>query len=140
MSDIVCDTSVVLKWFHEEGEPEVEESRELLEGHRAGDLTAWILELTFYEVANVLLRSLGWSAGKVADQLDDLRAISPVLEVPPDALRRAAELAAVHKLTFYDALYAAAAERHGARLVSTDEALLAAGLAERPLDLGRSGA
>ena len=136
MSAVVCDTSIVLKWFHEEGEQELEEARALLEGHRAGTLTTWILELTFYELGNVLLRSLGWRAPEVADQLDDLRAICPVLAPTPDALRRAAELAELHALTFYDALYAATAQLHGAALATADEALLASGLGVRAGTLG----
>ena len=131
MSDVVCDTSVVLKWFHEDGESEVDEARALLEAHTKGRLTAWVLELTFYELANVLIRSLGWSAPQVAAQLDDLRTISPVLVAGQDVLRRAAELAEQHSLTFYDALYSAAAELHGAKLVTADEALIASGLGVR---------
>jgi predicted nucleic acid-binding protein len=131
LSDVVCDTSIVLNWFHEEGEEEVEDARSLLEEHAAGRVTAWILELTFYELGNVLLRSLGWKAVAVADQLDDLRVVAPVLDVSAPALRRAAELAAAHTLTFYDALYAAAAEHRGAALVSADATLLASGLARR---------
>ncbi len=130
MSEIVCDASIVLKWFHEEGEDSVAEARSLLERHRTGRTTLWIIELTFYELGNVLLRSLGWKAAEVADQLDDLRAVAPVLELPAVALRRAAELAETHELTFYDALYAAAAEHRDAVLVSADAALLACGLAK----------
>ena len=131
MTEVVCDTSVVLKWFHEEGEQEIQEARALLEAHRAGRLASWILELTFYELGNVLLRSLGWRASEVADQLDDLRAICPVLEPAPDALRLAAVLAEKHALTFYDALYPATAQLHGAVLATADEALLASGLGVR---------
>ena len=133
MSEVVCDTSIVLKWFHEEGEDSVPEARSLLERHRAGQVTAWVIELTFYELGNVLLRSLGWKATDIADQLDDLRTIAPVLEVSAVALRRAAELAEKHELTFYDAVFAAAAEHRDAALVSADAALLASGLAT-PVD------
>ena len=45
VTDVVCDASVVLKWFHHEGEQEVEEARTLLAAHQAGLLTAWILDL-----------------------------------------------------------------------------------------------
>ena len=78
------------------GEADVLEARALIEAHTEGRLTAWVLELTFYELANVLLRSLGWDAAQVVAQLDDLRAISPVLVAGPDVLRRAAEVAEQH--------------------------------------------
>jgi hypothetical protein len=45
---------------------------------------------------------------------------------------RAAALAAEHRLTLYDAAYAAVAEGHDAILATLDRALLSAGLGERP--------
>lgn len=132
VTDVVCDASVVLKWFHDEGEQGVEEARMLLAAHRAGQLTAWILDLTFYELGNVFLRALGWSAAEVAAQLDDVRAICAVLAPSGDELRLAAQLAETHTLTFYDAVYAAAARSHGAALATADEALLASGTGEPP--------
>ena len=65
-TDVVCDTSVVLEWFHEEGETDVEDARRLLAAHRAGSITAWVVDLTFYELGNVLLRALRWRAANVA--------------------------------------------------------------------------
>ena len=46
--------------------------------------------------------------------------------------RLAAQLAEEHTLTFYDAVYAAAARSRGAVLATADEALLAAGAGESP--------
>ncbi len=132
VTDVVCDASVVLKWFHDEGEQEVEEARRLLAAHRAGQLTAWILDLTFYELGNVLLRALGWPAADVAAQLDDVRAICAVLAPSAGELRLAAQLAEAHTLTFYDAVYAAAARSRGAALATADQALLDAGAGESP--------
>lgn len=132
MTDVVCDASIVLKWFHEEGEREVDEARALLEAHRSGKLTAWILDLTLYEIGNILLRSLGWMASEVGDQLDDLRRICAPLAPDPRDLRVAAELAEAHSLTFYDAVYAAVARSRQARLVTADLDLIATGLGEPP--------
>ncbi|MGH3104509.1 MAG: type II toxin-antitoxin system VapC family toxin [Gaiellaceae bacterium] len=132
MTDVVCDASIVLKWFHDEGEQEVEEARRLLAAHRSGQLTALILDLTFYEVGNVLLRALRWPAADVAAQLDDVRSICAVLAPGADELRLAAQLAEAHALTFYDAVYAAAAHSRGAALVTADKALLDAGAGESP--------
>jgi predicted nucleic acid-binding protein len=130
--DVVCDASVVLKWFHEEGEADVEDARRLLAAHRLGSLTAWVLELTFYELGNVLLRALRWRAVDVADQLDDLRAICSVVPIGAAEQRLAAQLAAEHGFTFYDALYAAAARSRGSVLATADQALLDARAGESP--------
>lgn len=127
MIDVVCDASIVLKWFHEEGEAEVDEARAVLAAHQSGLVTAWVLDLTFYELGNVLLRSLGWKAADVAAQLDDLTAICATLAPDMEDRRLAAHLASDHGLTFYDAIYAAVAQLRDATLVTADRALLQAG-------------
>ena len=132
MTDVVCDASVVLKWFHDEGEADVEDARRLLAGHRSGAITARVLDLTFYELGNVLLRALRWPAADVADQLDDLRAICSVVAADAAEHRVAALLAEQHTLTFYDAVYAAVARSRGSALATADRALLAAGVGESP--------
>ena len=129
---VVCDASIVLQWFHEEGEHEVDDARELLTAHRAGRLTASILDLTLFELGNVLLRALGWQARQVADQLDDLRTMCPIVRPGRDELRAAASIAESHGLTFYDAVYAAAARLQADALATADAALLASRTGERP--------
>lgn len=135
MTDVVCDASVVLKWFHEENEPEVEQALAIASAHRRGHVNALILDLTLHELGNVLLGSIGLAASAVAAQLDDLAELCPV--VAPAAAERhlAAQLAERHRLTFYDALYAATAELRTASLATTDRKLLRAGLGETPTSL-----
>lgn len=133
MTHVLIDTSVLIKWFHDEGEAEVEPSRALRSAHLRGDVEAHMLDLAIYEVGNVLTRALRWSASDVADQLDDLQEIlGPPLAMTPTALRDAAMLAEIHALSFYDASWAAAASELGTALVSADHRLSSAGLAESP--------
>jgi predicted nucleic acid-binding protein len=130
---LLIDTSVLIKWFHSAGEGELSEARALRSAHLSGDLDAHVLDLATYEVGNVLVRALHWEPADVADQLDDLQTIlGPPLVMTGDWLRHAAVLAHIHGLTFYDASWAATAERLGLVLVSADRHLLAAGLAESP--------
>ncbi|MHB1582368.1 MAG: type II toxin-antitoxin system VapC family toxin [Acidimicrobiales bacterium] len=133
MTTLLVDTSVLIKWFHSEGESQVAEARALREATRRGDIEARVIDLALYEMGNVLLRSLQWRGPDVADQLDDLVVIcgSP-LAASPDWLRQAAVLGAANGLTFYDACWAAAAQALGITLVSADVRLLDAGLAESP--------
>lgn len=136
--DIVVDAAVVLKWFHAEGEEEVPEARALLAAHqaRAGALT--VLDLTAYEVGNSLLRGRAHAgAAQVAVVLTALAEICPAARPSAGELRLAAELAEEHRLTLYDAAYAAVARNRGARLATLDAALLHAALGERPSDLVR---
>jgi predicted nucleic acid-binding protein len=133
VTTLLVDTSVLVKWFHSEGETELAEARSIRDATRVGEIQARVIDLALYEMGNVLLRALRWSGSDVADQLDDLVIIcGPPLAMAAAWLRRAAELGERHQLTFYDAAWAAAAEALDVALVSVDAQLLTAGLAESP--------
>jgi predicted nucleic acid-binding protein len=133
---LLIDTSVLIKWFHSDGEHEVPQARALRTAHANGQVDVHVLDLAYYELGNVLIRALGWPASDVADQLDDLTTIlGPPLVMTAPWLRRAAELADEHTLSFYDAAWAAAASELGVPLVSADRKLLAAGLAQTPTNI-----
>jgi predicted nucleic acid-binding protein len=134
--DVVSDANVALKWFHSAGEEGVEESRALLSGHRERLLAIHLLDLTLYEVGNALLRGgAGADAAATATVLRAMREVCPVIAPISSDLSLAADLAAEHGLTFYDAVYAAAARQRGARLATFDRQLLNAGLGVRPGEL-----
>ena len=138
MTAVLVDTSVLIKWFHSEGESEVVEARALRAAHVTGEISVHILDLAMYEVGNVLLRALRWPADDVADQLDDLVTVCGTpLVMQHDWLHDAATLAAEHGLTFYDAAWAASARGLAIQLVSADRALVAAGLALAPSTAAR---
>lgn len=133
---MLVDTSVLIKWFHSDGESELEPARALRSAHVTGELDAHILDLAVYEVGNVLGQALHWPASDVADQLDDLNAVvGPAVVMAPAWLRGAATLAEVHRLSYYDASWAATALELGMPLVSADRRLLVAGLAESATDV-----
>ena len=130
---LLVDTSVVLKWLHEEGENEVAAARRLLADHRAGRQRVLLLDLVVYELGNVLLRPLRLPAAVVSQQLDLVRRLcGPFVHPPPSWYDDAAALGERHGLTFYDASWAAAARALDCPLVSADSALLRAGLAITP--------
>ncbi|HEX3240769.1 MAG TPA: type II toxin-antitoxin system VapC family toxin [Solirubrobacterales bacterium] len=134
--DVVSDANVALKWFHAEGEEEVEAARDLLGAHRDRRLTLSVLDLTSYEIGNALMRGRAEArADQTATVLEALAAICPALQPSPHELRRAAELAERRDLTLYGATYAAVAETREAALATLDGALLAAGLGARPAEL-----
>ena len=136
--DVVSDANVTLKWFHAEGEEEVEEARALLDAHKARTVALSVLDLTAYEVGNALMRGRAAAgAEQVATVLEALAEVCPALQPNPGELRRATELAAEHDLTLYDAAYAAVAESREAELATLDIALLDAGLGIRPSELAR---
>ena len=112
----LVDASVAAKWFLPvEREPDGELARTAI-----GRLPMRTTALAMHEVGNVLTIHSGWPADRIASALDLLR---------PEDHRVAAELAIGHRLTFYDASYAAIARRTGRRLLSADSDLLDARLA-----------
>jgi len=93
-----------------------------------------VLDLTLYEVANVVARKYGELevARKLVQGL--FRASTrPPLRVDATLLEDGLELIGEHGLTSYDAAYVAAARRYGWQLVSLDlRDLVAKGLAVTP--------
>jgi predicted nucleic acid-binding protein len=134
--NVVSDANVVLKWFHSEGEEEVEAARALLDAHKERVVALSVLDLTAYEVGNALVRGrAGASAEQAATVLEALAEICPSLPPRPEEMRTAAELAERHDLTLYDAAYAAVARSRSSELVTLDRALLDAKLGSSPAEL-----
>lgn len=133
MTTLLVDTSVLVKWFHSEGEADLAEARAIRDATRREDVETRVIDLAIYEMGNILLRGLHWGGTDVADQLEDLVLICGApLAMAPAWFREAAVIGSAHALTFYDACWAAAAKALGVSLVSADVRLLNAGLAESP--------
>lgn len=126
--DLLLDTSVVLKWFHRDGEDEVEQAEWHLQAHREGFIRAQVLDLGIYELGSILVRVLNRTASETAAVLDAVRGLcgSP-LRLDEGGLTVAAEIACADGLTFYDAAFASAATAHGFTLISADRKLLTTG-------------
>ncbi|SRR5581483_7358183 len=134
--DVVADANVALKWFHAEGEQEVEAARALLAAQRERAVALRILDLTPYELGNALLRGRpAVAAGQVAEVLAAIAVLCPAIAPSADELGEAARLAAEHDLTLYGAAYAAVARSRRAALATLDRKLLRAGLGRRPSEL-----
>jgi predicted nucleic acid-binding protein len=132
-TDVVSDANIALKWFHEQGEQDVACARELLEQHRSRRVLLHVLDLTFYEVGNALMRGHAHaSAEQAATVLGALGQICLTIAPDDDDLALATELVAEHDLTLYDAAYAAVARRRDAPLATLDRHLLDSGLGIRP--------
>ena len=135
MIDVLLDTSVIVKWYHEVAEPEVPQARAVLHAHQRAEISVLVLDLTLYEYGNVLLKSLRKPADQVAVWVEDLIQLcgSPI-SLQPAWRRDAAELGGAHGLTYYDAAYAAAARGLRIPFITADKLLLASGLAESATD------
>ena len=133
---VVSDTSVVYQWFHTEGETGVEASRALVRSFGERSVSLSVLDLTRYELGNIMLRGrLQATAEQAMAVVEVLARMCPVITPTAADLRSAARLAETHRLTLYDATYAAVARARGAELATLDKALLKAGLGRRPSEI-----
>jgi predicted nucleic acid-binding protein len=122
VNEAVLDASVVLKWFHSEGEGHVEVARQLRAQFEAGELRVLAPQLLWLELLNVAARRWGLPQSqleKLAVTLEQLgfELLEPEL---PSVARWAA-----NGLTAYDAAYVAVAEHAGAQLITDDEQIVA---------------
>jgi predicted nucleic acid-binding protein len=117
LTEVVLDASVVLKWFHSEGEANAEAAKALRERFEAGALRVAAPPLLWLEILNVAARRWCWGGA----QLDALAASLPELgfELIEPELEGIAEWAA-EGLTAYDAAYVAVAEEAGIPLLTDD--------------------
>lgn len=124
---LVIDTSVALKWLKPQGETHVEAATTLLEQHQAASVVLHAPTHLLLEVMNAL-----WShratAAQITRALRLLRQLHIVFVEPDEELLgHAAALAAGHRITAYDALFAALAEDLGCELVTDDRKLAGSG-------------
>jgi len=136
LREAVLDASVVLKWFHEQGEANADGALRLRKQFEAGELRVVAPPLLWLEVLNVAARRWHWTSS----QLDQLAASLPELgfeEAEPE-LEGVAEWAS-QGLTAYDATYVAVAEEAGIPLITDDAEIcrIAPGTAEPLVETDR---
>jgi predicted nucleic acid-binding protein len=133
LNDVVLDASVVLKWFHSEGERHLDAARSLRAEFEAGELLVFAPPLLRFELVNVAGRRWGWAESALVEFALGLEELG--FEFIDPELERVAIWTA-RGLTAYDAAYVAVAEENALRLITDDELIvdvageLATGLAE----------
>lgn len=131
MSTFLLDASVLLAAFDTDDRYH-RESRQFLEDPKASVAT---LDLARYETVNVAVRA--WQQPDLVPTLlaviDRIDCDGGVIVSSTRLLHFAADLAIQHKISVYDATYAAAAIDSGVTLVSCDhQDLISKGLAQPP--------
>jgi predicted nucleic acid-binding protein len=124
---LVVDSSVAVKWFLSEREPHVDRAWALLESHLAERVRLAAPDHLRLEVLNAL-RHRGLNADRIqraAAALDGFCLTWHPLSAP--LVAAAADIAARHGLTLYDAAFAALAIRLDAELVTADRRLARSG-------------
>jgi predicted nucleic acid-binding protein len=120
MNEAALDASVVLKWFHSEGEGHVEVARQLRAQFEAGGLRVLAPPLLWLELLNVAARRWSWPQAQLEQLAVTLEQLG--FELLEPELLSVARWAA-NGLTAYDAAYVA--EQAGAQLITDDEQIVA---------------
>jgi predicted nucleic acid-binding protein len=121
----LLDTSVVVKWFVQRGEADVERARELRAAHRDVRCRLLVPDLLLLELANALLAGHRYSAGQVHQASEAMQRVGlETLPMLPETLNHAVSLAAASRVTVYDSYFLAAAVESRAILVTADEVFL----------------
>ena len=134
---LLLDSCVWLAWARAVDEPDHEAATALVTKSARGEADLRLLDVTLYELGNVVIRA--WKqpsrvARLIVDAAADIAGGPPL--VPTASERRSAHaLAEEHRLSVYDATYAAVAQERRLTLVSGDRQLLRAGLAAAPGDV-----
>lgn len=129
MREAVLDASVVLKWFHREGEVHGEAAAALRGDFEAGELRVIAPPLLWLEIINVAARRWRWASPRLEALVASLSELGfELVEPEPEAIARWAG----RGLTAYAAAYVAVAEETGAPVITDDAEIcrLATGLSE----------
>jgi predicted nucleic acid-binding protein len=135
VTDAVLDASVVLKWFRDEGERNIDAARSLRRAFEAGSLVIFAPPLLWLEIINVAGRRWRWTEERLVELVAALEELGFIRTEPP--LDRVARWTA-RGLTAYDAAYVALAEQESISLVTDDDLivsvapLIATALADTP--------
>ena len=123
---VVIDASVAAKWVVS-GEPWQEEARLLEEKIAFGEVEAYAPHLFLYEVASVIFKTIRSGVLKISDGIEALNAMGQLgIKIPPAAWNDQAEIlniAAMTKLTVYDAAYLHLSKKMNAKLITADSEL-----------------
>lgn len=122
MTEVVLDASVVLKWFHSDGERHLEPARSLRSAFEAGELLVFAPPLLGLEILNVAGRRWHWIETDLVELALALNELG--FELIEPELARVAYWTA-RGLTAYDAAYVAVAEANKAPLVTDDDRIVA---------------
>lgn len=121
MTAYVLDTSVVIKWFSEYDEDDLDKALGLRQTIAEGTDTAIVPDLLFYELANALRHNPKFTAHDVRDAVGSVIDMGLEMQGITEAvLERAVEIAFTFKVTVYDSYFLAISQMEGHPLVTAD--------------------
>jgi predicted nucleic acid-binding protein len=126
--ELIADSSILLTWFLGDGGTEQAMVDRIGDALIEGATGLLVLDLTVYELTNVLIRRHGIPGSEVASRIEDVFVLTEeVIRIDRRLAARAAQIASSTGLSGYDAAYLAAGERVGAPVLTLDAQLAAHG-------------
>lgn len=124
----VVDTSVLLRFFVAHDDADQEIATRVFEAWRHGDVTLHVLDLSAYEMSNVLVRRMRVPADKAGIVMERLfRIRMRMLAVHRTLARFTVEIATETGLSGYDAAFVAAGRTLGMAVITADRRMASLG-------------
>jgi predicted nucleic acid-binding protein len=121
MRGFVLDTSVILKWFSEFEESDLDRALQLRQAMREGTVFFVVPGLLFYELANALRHNPNFSMKDVEQAVHSVFDMGlEVKGVNEQVMAEAISLAFKHNLTAYDAYFLALSKKEGKPFITAD--------------------
>ena len=121
MRGFVLDTSVILKWFSEFEESDLDQALQLRQAMREGTVFFVVPGLLFYELANALRHNPNFSMKDVEQAVHSVFEMGlEVKGVNEQVMADAISLAFKHNLTAYDAYFLALSKKEGKPFITAD--------------------
>jgi predicted nucleic acid-binding protein len=122
---VLLDTSVLLRFFHHHDDELQPRALALREAFLDRKVALILLDLSIYEVINVLVRRLTRSAARLRKDVHALFALeTPIYAVDTALATETAAIASATNLSGYDAAFLAASRLLAVPLVTADQHLL----------------
>jgi len=125
MRSFVLDTSVILKWFSEFEESDLDRALQLRQAMGEGTVFFIVPDLLFYELANTLRHNPNFSMKDVEQAVQSVFEMElEVKGVDQQVMADAISLAFTHHLTVYDAYFVALARKERKPFITADYRLM----------------
>ncbi len=117
----VVDASVILKWFSEDREKDLEKALQIREDFRDRKIDLFAPELLIYEIVNVLLYKEALKDDLILKAIDSIFAMDILIPVNLQIMKDALKLARKHSIPVYDSTYICFAQHSGCYLITADK-------------------
>jgi len=121
MDTYVVDTSIVLKWFNQENESNVEIAYKIYKDMLDEKIVLIIPSLLVIELINALKKGKDTPVATIKKSIDDLFSLPLTITDPTQTvLEQTAEIMNIYQIAPYDALFVATAKDMNCRVISDD--------------------